>query len=61
MLRARLEAARRRLEESSDGVEKIADECGFASAEVMRRAFLRFLRVAPSAYRTRFRPVAARA
>ena len=56
--RARLEAARRRLEESPDGVEKIADECGFASAEVMRRAFLRFLRVAPSAYRTRFRPAA---
>jgi transcriptional regulator GlxA family with amidase domain len=61
VLRARLEAARRRLEESSDGVEKIADECGFASAEVMRRVFLRFLHVAPSAYRTRFRPIAAHA
>ncbi len=56
VLRARLEAARRRLEESTDGVEKIAADCGFASAEVMRRAFLRFLRVAPSAYRARFRP-----
>jgi len=29
--------------------------------EVMRRAFLRFLRVAPNAYRARFRPIAARA
>ena len=58
VLRARVEAARRRLEESSDGVEKIAGDCGFASAEVMRRAFLRSLRVAPSAYRTRFQPAA---
>jgi transcriptional regulator GlxA family with amidase domain len=59
VLRARVEAARRRLEESSDGVEKIAGDCGFASAEVMRRAFLRSLRVAPSAYRTRFQPATA--
>jgi len=59
VLRLRLEAARRRLEESSDGVEPIAAECGFASAEVMRRAFVRCLRVAPSAYRARFRPAGA--
>ena len=53
--RARLEAARRHLEESPDGVDAIAGKCGFASAEVMRRAFLRHLRVPPSAYRMRFR------
>jgi transcriptional regulator GlxA family with amidase domain len=58
VLRARIEAARRRLEESTDGVDKVAADCGFASAEVMRRAFLRRLRVAPSAYRARFRPAA---
>jgi len=35
--RARVEAARRRLEESSSGVEVIATESGFNSAEIMRR------------------------
>jgi transcriptional regulator GlxA family with amidase domain len=54
-LRVRVEAARRRLEETDAGVEAIASACGFASAEVMRRAFLRVLRVSPAAYRTRFR------
>jgi transcriptional regulator GlxA family with amidase domain len=55
VLRARVEAARRRLEESSEGVDTIAAQCGFGSAEVMRRAFSRTLRVPPSAYRMRFR------
>jgi transcriptional regulator GlxA family with amidase domain len=53
--RARVEAVRRRLEETDGGVEEIASQCGFTSAEVMRRAFLRVLRVSPAAYRTRFR------
>jgi transcriptional regulator GlxA family with amidase domain len=51
----RVEAARRRLEESDDGVDAIAAHCGFGSAEGMRKAFLRTLRVPPSAYRSRFR------
>src|SRR5262249_28670095 len=46
--RARVEGARRRLEESSDGVDVIAAQCGFASPEVMRRAFLRLVGVPPS-------------
>jgi len=53
--RVRVEAARRRLEESTDGVDAIAASCGFGTAETMRRTFLRHLRVAPSDYRTRFR------
>jgi transcriptional regulator GlxA family with amidase domain len=53
--RARVEAARRRLEESSVGVEVIATESGFNSAEIMRRAFLRTVRVSPADYRHRFR------
>jgi len=53
--RARVEAARRRLEESARGIEEVAAECGFGSAESMRRAFARTLRVPPSAYRNRFR------
>ncbi|MEN8161896.1 MAG: DJ-1/PfpI family protein, partial [Myxococcota bacterium] len=40
-LAARVEAARRRLEDGDDGVEGVAAACGFGSAEVMRRAFLR--------------------
>ena len=56
--RARVEGARRRLEDSVDGVKTIAAQCGFGSPEVMRRAFLRLLGVPPSAYRGRF--VAAR-
>ena len=51
----RVEAARRRLEESAHGVERVAGACGFGTAESMRRAFLRTLRVPPAAYRRRFR------
>jgi transcriptional regulator GlxA family with amidase domain len=47
----RVEAARRRLEESADTVDQIATECGFRSADSMRRAFRRLLRVTPTAYR----------
>ncbi len=52
---ARLEAARRALEDTDEGVDGVAARCGFASAEVMRRAFLRALYVAPNDYRRRFR------
>jgi transcriptional regulator GlxA family with amidase domain len=45
---------RRRLEDGDDGLEGVAAACGFGSAEVMRRAFLRTLRVAPGVYRRRF-------
>ena len=51
----RVEAARRRLEESSDGLERVAATCGFGGAEVMRRAFVRSIHVSPSDYRSRFR------
>lgn len=57
--RARVEAARRRLEESHDSVEQIAAACGFGSAETMRCAFLRAVRVGPSAYRNRFQAAAS--
>ena len=51
----RLGAARRRLEDTSSGVDEIAGACGFGTAETMRRAFLRGLSINPSAYRARFR------
>ncbi len=57
--RLRVEAARRRLEESSAGLAQLARECGFGSADSLRRSFARILRVAPADYRHRFRPDAA--
>jgi transcriptional regulator GlxA family with amidase domain len=57
--RARIEAARRLLEESDEGIDAIASHCGFGTAETLRRAFLRQLRVGPSAYRAHFRSTAA--
>ncbi len=57
--RARVEAARRLLEQSVSGVDEIAARCGFGSAESLRRAFQRRVRVSPAAYRGRFRSAAA--
>jgi len=54
----RVEAARRRLEESEDGLDAIAAATGFGSTETLRRAFLRVLCVNPASYRSRFRSVA---
>ena len=53
--RARIDAARRALEDSTDPVTVIADRCGFGHAENMRRVFQRQLNVAPQDYRRRFR------
>jgi transcriptional regulator GlxA family with amidase domain len=52
--RVRLEAARRRLEESDANVDEVASQCGFGTRESLRRAFQRSLRVSPTAYRSRF-------
>ena len=52
--RVRLEAARRRLEDTSEPVAAIAAGCGFGTAETMRRVFLRTLHVGPAEYRRRF-------
>ena len=53
--RVRLETARRRLEDTADGVEQTAQACGYGTPEAMRRAFLRTLGVSPDEYRRRFR------
>ncbi|MET8576235.1 GlxA family transcriptional regulator [Streptomyces sp. NPDC005012] len=55
----RLEAARRRLEDTEDGVAEVARACGYGTAEAMRRAFVRALSVPPAEYRRRFRPAPA--
>ena len=51
--RARVEAARRLLEETKAGIDDIAVRCGFGSSETMRGAVQRVLRMSPHAYRTR--------
>jgi transcriptional regulator GlxA family with amidase domain len=53
--RVRLEAARRRLEDTAEPVSAVAAACGFGTAETMRRVFLRALGVGPAEYRRRFR------
>ncbi len=52
---ARLELARRRLEDSELAVDEVARECGFGTAENLRRAFKRRLGVTPREYRDRVR------
>ena len=51
---ARLETARRVLEETNLHVDQIAWRCGYNSPETMRRAFAKYLRVSPGDYRHRF-------
>jgi transcriptional regulator GlxA family with amidase domain len=55
--RLRVEAARRRLEESHNSMEMIADECGFGNVNAMRNVFQRTLKIAPGQYRLHFRHV----
>jgi len=56
---ARLEAARRRLEDTADGVDQTARACGYGTPEAMRRAFVRALGISPAEYRRRFHPKTA--
>ncbi|HUI21157.1 MAG TPA: GlxA family transcriptional regulator [Methylocella sp.] len=53
--RARVDAARIKLEQSALPVETIAEQCGFGNAERMRRSFQRLFDVSPYDYRARFR------
>jgi transcriptional regulator GlxA family with amidase domain len=57
--RVRVEAARNLLESSAMPIEAVARQCGFGSAETMRRAFIRALGAGPAAYRQRFRTTTA--
>jgi len=53
--RLRVEAARRRLEESQNSMETIATECGFGNVNSMRNVFQRTLKIPPGQYRRHFR------
>jgi transcriptional regulator GlxA family with amidase domain len=50
----RVESARRYLEYSNEPLERIAAQCGFSSADAMRKIFLRILKITPYDYRKRF-------
>lgn len=52
--RMRVEAAQQQIDSSSLGLKEIADTCGFATADAMRRTFMRVIGISPSAYATRF-------
>ena len=51
----RLEAARRRLEETQLTLNEISDECGLGTADTLRRIFIRHLRTTPNDYRRSFK------
>ncbi|WP_394686020.1 GlxA family transcriptional regulator [uncultured Microbacterium sp.] len=54
LARQRLLHAQRLLEETALGLDRIAAECGFGSAAVLRQNFARTMGLTPTAYRARF-------
>ena len=54
VLSARVETARRLLEESSDSLEEICAQSGLSTTESMRRAFMSTVGIPPGQYRARF-------
>ena len=55
----RIDVARRRLEETADRIEIVADHSGFTGEEQMRTAFIRSLGIPPREYRKRFASTAS--
>jgi transcriptional regulator GlxA family with amidase domain len=47
----RVEAARRQLAQTEKSIYQIAASCGFGSADLMRRAFVRTIGITPARYR----------
>ncbi|WP_150955993.1 GlxA family transcriptional regulator [Microbacterium testaceum] len=54
LARQRLLHAQRLLEETDLGLDRVAAECGFGSAAVLRQNFARTMGLTPTAYRARF-------
>ena len=52
---ARVDSARRLLEDTDKPLQRVAASCGFANPDTMRRAFVRRISTGPSEYRERFR------
>ena len=53
--RMRVEAAQQMIDSSTMGLKEIADQCGFGSADSMRRTFVRVLGVTAGEYMNRFK------
>jgi transcriptional regulator GlxA family with amidase domain len=51
VLQMRVEAARRQLERTDDGLKQVAAGAGFGSVGMMRRAFVRLIGMTPARYR----------
>jgi transcriptional regulator GlxA family with amidase domain len=51
---ARVDAARRLLEDTSQPLQRIASTCGFGDVNTMRRTFAKSIGVSPNEYRKRF-------
>jgi transcriptional regulator GlxA family with amidase domain len=52
---ARVDSARRLLEDTDKPLQRVASSSGFVNPDTMRRAFLRRIGISPSEYRERFR------
>ena len=52
---ARVDSARRLLEDTDKPLQRVASSCGFMNPDTMRRAFMRRIGTGPSEYRQRFR------
>jgi len=57
--RVRFEAAQQLLAQTDATAERVAESCGFGSAETLRRVFLRRTGLGPAAYRLRARRAAS--
>jgi transcriptional regulator GlxA family with amidase domain len=51
VLQVRVEAARRQLERTDDGLKQVASATGFRTVLILRRAFVRLLGITPGRYR----------
>ena len=57
--RMRVEAARQLIDSSTMGLKEVADQCGFGTADSMRRGFLRVLGITAGEYTNRFKSTMA--
>ncbi|MBB5063045.1 GlxA family transcriptional regulator [Granulicella mallensis] len=57
--RMRVEAARQLIDSSTMGLKEVADQCGFSTADSMRRVFLRVLGITAGEYTNRFKSTMA--
>jgi transcriptional regulator GlxA family with amidase domain len=54
LIRQRVLAAQRQLENSRSSIEEVAGSVGFGTAQTLRLHFRRIMRTSPTAYRRRF-------